>query len=474
LASQSQANLARGDLLVEMHEDGAGPLHLRLRRSLLVAIRSGRLAPGTRLPPSRRLATDLGCSRWVVTETYAQLVAEGYLEARTGSATRVSRSDRSGAMRSDASAPARCQPRFDLAPGIPDLRAFPRQRWAAAIRAAAIRMGLTDLGYPLPGGHRRLRQALAGYLGRVRGTVAGADDITICTGITDGIGQVCRALAAAGVTAVALEDPVWPRLRRTAANAGLATVPVPVDEQGLVVDELAAHPDVGAVIVAPAHQFPTGALLAPARRAALLEWARRTDGLVLEDDYDAEFRYDRMPVATMQGMDSRRVLLFGSASKTLSPALGIGWIVAPPRWTRAVQAANVSNAGPPMLDQFAFATFVESGSLDRHRRTSRQRYRARRDALIQAIRSRLPACRVSGIAAGLHLLLHLPAGADGEAVAAEAAARGVPVWNLDTCRSLATPANPALVIGYGNLADGAAGDAVGLLAAAVEAAGAIG
>lgn len=466
-APLSQANLA-WDVLLELDDDGRGPLHSGLRRSLLAAVRAGRLAPGTALPPSRKLAADLGCSRWVVTEAYAQLIAEGYLAGRTGSGTRVSWSDRPATAVQVTPTSAVRTPRFDLGPCLPDLRAFPCQKWAATIRAEVQRVAIADLAYQVPGGHPRLRRALADYLRRVRGAAAAADDLTVCTGITDGILRVCRALAAAGITAVAVEDPIWQRLSKAAAAAGVTTVPVPVDQHGLRVADLVANPEVRAAIVAPAHQFPTGVVLEPGRRAALLEWARRVDGVVLEDDYDAEFRYDRRPVATVQGMDPSRVLLLGSVSKMLSPALGIGWIVAPARWTDALRAASAPTGSPPTLDQLAFATFIETGLLDRHLRSCRSRYRKRRDALVRAIRAELPDCRLSGIAAGLHVLLSLLDGVEAAAVAVEAASRGVRVADLDRYCVLPVPAEPSLVLGYGNVADHAVGEAVRVLARAVE------
>jgi GntR family transcriptional regulator/MocR family aminotransferase len=336
------------------------------------------------------------------------------------------------------------------------------------IRVEARHVAVTDLAYQVPGGHPRLRRLLADYLRRVRGAAANADDLTVCTGITDGVTRVCRSLAAAGIRAIAVEDPVWRRLCRVAAAAGLTTVSLPVDEHGLRVADLAAHPEVRAVIVAPAHQFPTGVVLAAQRRTALLEWARRVDGVVLEDDYDAGLRYDGRPVAALQGMDPSRVLLLGSVSKTLSPALGIGWIVAPPRWTGVLRAGWAPTAGPPTLDQLAFATFIETGSLDRHLRSCRSRYRKRRDALIRAIRAELPDCQLSGIGAGLHVLMSLPEGLDAEAVAVKAATLGVRVANLDRYRELPAPAEPGLVLGYGNLADHIVSEAVRELARAIQ------
>jgi GntR family transcriptional regulator/MocR family aminotransferase len=455
------------DLLLDLEVRGSGPLHGRLRNALVAAIQDGRLLPGTALPPSRKLAADLTCSRWVVTEVYGQLIAQGYLEGHPGSGTRVARSDRVVPQPAAAHtiAPA---PRLDLAPGLPDLHAFPCKAWVAAIRAEAQSVSASDLGYQAPGGHVRLRVALADYLRRVRRARAAAEDVIVCTGITDGLMRVCRALAAAGLGAVAVEDPTWPRLRQAVATCGLAPVPLVVDDDGLRVADLAAHPDVRAVMVAPAHQYPTGALLAPARRGALLEWARRVDGVVIEDDYDAEFRYDRPPAATLQGMDPRRVILLGSLSKRLSPAVGVGWMVVPGCWIDAVHEQSAPTPGPSTLDQLAIARLIETGSLDRYLRGARQRYRARRDALVTALERELPGCCLSGIEAGTHLLLTLPEGTDESAVVFEAAAQGLRVWALGRHRLLGAPAAPGLVIGYGNLPLGRADEAARELAGVID------
>ncbi|WP_290049725.1 PLP-dependent aminotransferase family protein [Amycolatopsis solani] len=418
---------------------GPGPKHEQLARALRKAIRG--LDDGVAVPPSRQLAADLGCSRWVVTQAYAQLVAEGYLDGRTGSATRVRRVGDAVAAKPPSRKPP---PRYDLAPGLPDLRHFPRQRWADAVRGVLGTAPHTDFGLPDPAGHPRLREVLAGYLRRVRG--AETDDVVVCGGVTDGVARVCLALQRKGITRLAVEDPGWTRLHRAAAAAGMAIDPVPVDEEGIDVGRIPAG--TRAVLVTPAHQFPTGSVLSPRRRAELLAWAREVDGLVLEDDYDAEFRYDRRPVGTVQGTDPGRVALFGSVSKTLSPALGLGWAVVPPQWTIAGHA-------PPVVDQLALAGFVESGGYDRHLRAARLRYRARRDRLVEA----LGPARLSGAAAGLHLVLHLDRPA--AAVVRAVREKGVKVADLDGYR--VAPGEPALVLGYGNLADNAVAEAARLL-----------
>ena len=457
----SQTNKTQG-LLIDLGAAPAGPLHARLTHALREDIRRGRLAPDAALPPSRVLAGELGCSRWVVTEAYAQLAAEGYLAATVGAGTRVRLLD-PGPERAGPAAtrPAPATP-LDMAPGLPDLRAFPLRGWLAALRSAAADLGSADLGYPDPSGHPRLRQVLAGYLARVRGARADPDRVTVTTGATDAIGRLCAELRRRGGRAVAVEDPGWHRIRHVAAAAGLAVLPVPVDDQGLRTDRLGDGP--AAVIVSPAHQFPVGTVLSAPRRAALLAWARRTGGLIIEDDYDAEFRYDRRPVGALQGAGPPFVALTGSVSKTLSPALGIGWMLTPPGWLPAPDRP----AGPPVVDQLAFAAFVESGGYDRQLRACRRAYRDRRDALAAALAARLPEAQVSGAAAGLHLLVHLAAGTDAGAVAARARAAGVRVVSLDAYRL--APGPPGLVLGYGNLADHQVETAVTRLAAAVRSA----
>jgi GntR family transcriptional regulator/MocR family aminotransferase len=463
--SNFQTNLA-WDTLLELG-GRAGPRHARLSAALREAIRDGRLPPGSALPPSRDLAAELGCSRWVVTEAYAQLAAEGYLDGRVGSGTRV-RPLGPAATGHLPPAPARTRrSRIDLAPGLPDLRAFPLGRWVAALRSVAASLPHAELGYPDPAGHPRLRQVLAEYLARVRGAQVDPADLTVCLGVTDATGRLCRALRAAGVGAVAVEDPGWHRLRETAGAAGLRMVPTRVDGRGLLVGDLDGDPAVRAVIVTPTHQFPTGVVLAPERRAALLAWARRVDGLILEDDYDAEFRYDRRPVGTLQGTDRSRVALLGSLSKTLSPALGIGWMATPPAWTGPLRAATGLQPGPSTLDQLTFAAFLQSGAYDRHLRAARKRYRPRRDRLVRALGERLPGAGLLGVAAGLHLLVLLDDAPDGAAVVARAAAGGLRVADLATYRCRADAIGPGLVLGYGNLADGQIDEAVALLAAAV-------
>ena len=472
LVAVSQTNLACATLLdVGPPERGRRRLHDRLAHALRTAIRDGRLPEGAAVPPSRALAEELGYSRWVVTEAYAQLIAEGYLSARVGSATRVSWAPDTAPPRPRARrAPARPPIRYDLAPGLPDLRAFPRRRWADAVRTVTGSAIHYDLGLPDPAGHAALRTTVAEYLRRSRGADAHAASVSVsvCAGITDGLVRTCRALRAEGIADLAVEDPGWRRLRDAATSAGLRVHPVPVDHDGLRVDDLARTP-ARAVVVGAAHQFPTGTVLSPARRARLVRWAREVDGFVIEDDYDAEFRYDHHPVAVMQGMDPGRVFLLGSVSKTLSPALGLGWLVAPAAVTPALRAANLVAAAPPVLDQLALATFIDRGWYDAHLRAARRRFRSRRDLLVRTLGAQVPEGRVAGTAAGLHILLHLPDGADTRAAVRAAAAAGLRLADLDDYRAQRS-AERALVLGYGNISDTEIPPAVALLREALRSA----
>jgi GntR family transcriptional regulator / MocR family aminotransferase len=462
LVTISQTNLAWATLLdVGRAEHGPRRLHDRMAHALRAAIQDGRLAEGAAVPPSRALAEELGCSRWVVTEAYGQLIAEGYLSARVGSATRVSWSPDTAQRPRAERAPAWPPIRYDLAPGLPDLRAFPRRRWADAVRAVTGSAVRYDLGLPDPVGHPVLRTIVAQYLRRSRGADAHAASVSVCAGITDGLVRTCRALGAEGIADLAVEDPGWGRLRDAAPSAGLRLHPVPVDHDGLRVDDLARTP-ARAVVVGAAHQFPTGTVLSPARRAGLMRWAREVDGFVIEDDYDAEFRYDHQPVAVMQGMNPSRVFLLGSVSKTLSPALGLGWMVTPAVMTPALRAANLVAAAPPVLDQLALATFIDRGWYDAHLRAARRRFRTRRDLLVRTLGAQVPEGRVTGTAAGLHILLHLPAGADTRAAVQAAAAAGLRLADLDTYRAKRS-AERVLVLGYGNISDTEIPPAVAIL-----------
>jgi len=405
-----------------------------------------------------------------VTEAYAQLTAEGYLEGHAGSATRVRWSESDQPTAETAPASARAESVIDLAPGLPDLRHFPHTLWADALRRAITSLPTADLVYPAAQGHLELRKVLGRYLERARGASLRGAQLHIATGAANGAARICSAVQTMGIREIAVEDPGWSRLHAVVRATGMRVSPIPVDQDGIQIDALEAS-QARAVIVTPAHHFPYGVVLNPQRRTALLSWANRVGGVILEDDYDAEFRYDRAPVATVQGMDPSRVVLLGSLSKTLSPALGIGWLVAPRRIADVLAEHELTSGVPPTADQIAFAQLIESGRYDRYLRAARRRYRARRDALVAALTTRLPQCELDGIAAGLHLVLRLPQGTGAATVVEAGRARRLKLTPLSAYCEAANPlADSALVLGYGNLADGEVATATSRLRSAVRAA----
>jgi GntR family transcriptional regulator/MocR family aminotransferase len=438
-------------LLVGLDRRSELPLHEQLERALREDIRAGRLAAGTRLPSTRGLAAQLGLSRGVVSAAYGQLAAEGYLVTRQGAPVRVASAIRPPGERT--SAPS-LVPRFPYGfePGLPDLAGFPRDRWLRSLRAAWRDSPLTAIGYGDPRGAPELRAALADYLGRVRGAVADAEHVLVCTGFMQGLALACRWLRAHGVERVALEDPGWHPHRLIVEEAGLAVAPVPVDADGIDVDALAAT-GASAVVLCPAHQFPTGAVLSRERRAALLEWAEREERLIVEDDPDAELRYDRGAVGALQGLAPERVLYIGSASKRLAPGMRLGWMLMP-SWLAwpLISAKAAEDGGSEVGGQLALADFIRRGELDRHLRRMRLSYARRRAALLEAVAHHLPDARPRGTAAGLFELVELPDGVDERALVRAAAERGVGLEGLALHR-YAPGGPPGLVLGYGNLAE---------------------
>jgi GntR family transcriptional regulator / MocR family aminotransferase len=436
--------------------------------ALRQAIRDGQLAPGTRLPSSRDLAGQLGVARGTVTAAYSQLVAEGYLSGRRGSGTTVA-SDL-GCTSPEPKPDSLPEPRwrFDLRPGLPALSAFPRAEWMTASRNALAALPDEALGYPDPAGLGELRAELARYLGRVRAVSVAADDIVITHGAAEGLFLLGGVLAERGRLDIAVEDPGHPgQLELLLAN-GMRPRAVPADCDGLRVDELAGS-GCRSVVVTAAHQFPLGTALRSDRRHALLAWAREQDGLVIEDDYDAEHRYDRPALRAMQAMDPSRVAYLGSVSKTLAPALRLGWLVLPKSLRADVVARKrLTDLGCSPLPQAAFAWMLRSGGYDRHLRRTRTLYRRRRDALLTALARHLPDWQPIGIAAGLHVLLRLPDGSDERAVRQRLAERGVYASGLSQySRGKAGPPYPGLVLGYAATSADRLREAVAEIAVAV-------
>ncbi|WKX74092.1 PLP-dependent aminotransferase family protein [Streptomyces sp. XD-27] len=464
-------------------------LALRLRQ----AIADGRLAVGSRLPPTRVLAAELRVSRGVVTEAYRRLTEDGHVEGRRRGGTVVVAApavpplaptgtrpfrrpltvtgdtvDRAvpGARFTTGSTADRAMPgalfdgepgadvfdalrairvRVDFTPGQPDLAAFPRAAWLRAERAVLAELSADNLGYGDPRGAPRLRRAVAGWLARSRGIRVEPEEVLIVAGTAQALTLLHPVLRADGIDGVAVEDPGSLGTRQHLRNGDLATPPVPVDDGGVRVDALRAT-GARAVLLTPAHQFPTGVVTSGERRRELLRWAQ-DGGLILEDDYDAEHRYDRPPVPALRALLADRVCYMGSVSKLLAPALRIGWMVPPPRYRDALtDAKRFTDLGNAVLPQLVLARLMESGDLERHLRLLRGRHSRRRDAMIDAVAEHLPGAIVHGAAAGLHLTVtYTPQVPDTE-LAAAALARGVKCQPLSWHRQL--PGRPGLVLGY--------------------------
>ena len=458
------------ELLLSVRRGASRTLGAQIEDQLRRAIREGALRPGARVSSTRDLARQLGVSRGIVVDAYAQLAAEGYLSLRQGARPRVSH-----AMAVAAQAPAappRAEPgaRFDFRPSVPDVSTFPRAAWLRSLRQALAVMSDADLGYGDPRGVEGLRCALADYLGRVRGVVADPEHILITSGYTQGLGLVCHALAANGAKRIALEDPSNPEDGLVAARAGLEAVAIGVDDAGTRVEEL-ARADVDAVVLTPAHQHPTGVVLSGERRTALLAWLRASDAIAIEDDYDAEYRYDRAAVGALQGLDPDRVIYAGSASKTLAPALRIGWLVVPPPLLHDVGREKLlADRGTARIEQHAFADFLCRGELDRHLRRMRSLYRGRRDTLLEVLAEALPDAAVRGVAAGLHVTVQLPDGDNEEAILEEARRRRIELETMSDYQPDNRGRPTVLLLGYAQMPEPAIRAGVHELAQAIRAA----
>nr|WP_156935219.1 PLP-dependent aminotransferase family protein [Pseudonocardia spinosispora] len=448
------------DLHLELDRSG---LRSGLMDALREAVRSGRLASGTRLPSSRSLAADLGIARNTVAGAYAELVAEGWLTAQQGSGTRVAKrtEPRRAAPAAPRTRPTPRRPAYSLLPGSPDLSQFPRKQWLAASRRALASAPNDAFGYGDAHGRMELRTVIADHLARARGVHATPERVIICAGFHHGLMLTARALRARRVRAVAVEAYGLDLYRDILTGAGLRTPTLAVDERGAHTDDAARLRGVGAVLLTPAHQYPTGVALDPDRRAAAIDWARATGGLILEDDYDGEFRYDRQPIGALQGLDPERVVYFGSASKSLAPGLRLGWMVLPeeliPEIVVAKGHGDYMSSAP---EQLTLAEFIASGAYERHVRAMRLRYRRRRDQLVEALARRAPSIHVTGIAAGLQAVLQLPPGTERSVVQA-AAWQGLAVSGMADSRfgtadsDRHRPAQDALVINFAGPSDSA-------------------
>jgi GntR family transcriptional regulator / MocR family aminotransferase len=478
------------ELAIDLDRSGGDALHRQIETSIRRRIRSGALPAGVALPPTRALAAELGVTRGVVVEAYAQLAAEGYLSSRGGGYTQVAATPAvtpPAAAAAGAAPPAGAPGARQPAPGVRqpaparppgpmvdfgygrcNLAAFPRAAWLRSVRRVLTEAPDDRLGYLDGRGAVELRSALAAYLNRVRGTSADPETIVITSGYAQALSLLMGVLAARGASTVAVEDPSAADDARPVAQAlGLNVIGVPAGDDGVRVDAVAElRADV--LILTPSHQWPTGGVLSPQARAAVLAWAQRTGALVLEDDYDAEYRYDRAPIGAMQGLDPGRVAYAGTASKTLAPGFRLGWLILPRELVEPfAEAKLLADRGSPILDQLTFADFLSRGEFDRHLRRMRPIYGSRRDALLAALARQLPSLEPAGIAAGLHLVAWLPPDLGEAAVIAAAAREGVAVAGVAPYR-LSPASRGGLIFGYSNLNERAIADGITRLARAVS------
>jgi GntR family transcriptional regulator/MocR family aminotransferase len=454
------------ELLVELDRASREPLRRQLERWLRAGIEDGSLPDGTRLPSSRGLAEHLGVSRGVVVDAYDQLTAQGFLLSRQRRAPVVCAAE----VPSSAPPPPDSPYRFVLSPNAPDPGLFPRRQWLRATAEVMRELPNQELDYPSDWrGPMRVRTALAGYLTRVRRVNAGLDRLILTFGYLHSVDLICRVLAAQGARRIAMENPSIPEQAAIARSHGLAVDTIPVDEAGLVVEQL-FDTEAEAVIVTPAHQFPLGMVLSAQRRRAMASWATQRQGVIVENDYDAEFRYDGSPIGAVQSLAPERTIYLGTTSKTLAPAVRLGWMVAPAEIAGTLAGIQRNHGGGFIgINAHVLAQLLLSGAYERHVQRCRRTYRRRRDALVRAIAAELPHLKVLGIAGGLHLTLRLPPACDVDSVVETVRSEGIDIRPLSHYAS--TPIDqPGLVLGYGRLSQSSLPGVVHALAQAVDAA----
>ena len=453
------------DLLIELDRTGGESLHRQIEASIRDGIQAGRLRLGASLPPTRTLAGSLGVSRGVVVEAYQQLVAEGYLTSRTGGYTQVAAE--SAPASAGVGTADHAAFKIDFGYGRTDVSTFPRAAWLRSMRTVLTTTPNERFAYLDGRGVPELHVALTDYLNRVRGTSARPENVVICSGYGQGVALLIQVLAARGARRFAVEDPS-PNddARLVAAAAGLDVVGVPVGPDGIRVEEL-EKADADAVVLTPSHQWPTGGVLSAEARAQVIRWARTRRAVVIEDDYDSEYRYDRTPIGAIQGLAPDHVVYCGTASKTLAPGLRLGWLLVPPHLVDDVAAAKVlADRGSPVIDQLTFADFLSRGEFDRHLRRMRPIYRRRRDVLLAALSARLPDLAPVGVAAGQHVVAWLPPDLDEATVVAAAARHGLRLNGVGQYR-LRAGGPGGLIFGYATLTERTIAEGIAILADAV-------
>ncbi|MFZ0546629.1 MAG: PLP-dependent aminotransferase family protein [Candidatus Promineifilaceae bacterium] len=476
------------------------PLYQRVYTHLRISILSGELKGGAKLPSTRTLAEELGVSRNTILNAYRQLAAEGYIESVQGSGTYVAQISPEHLLTSvvkeasaDAEAPEQLKPRFSdhtrlqlaaprmsrLAPlpnevsprpfrfGIPALKTFPYKLWTRLVVRQARSLPLSAFTYQDPAGYLPLREAIAAHVTVSRGVHCIPEQVIVVSGAQGGLDLAARLLLNAG-DQVWMEDPGYIKAQSTFLGSGAEIVSVPVDQEGLVVEAgIARAPQARLAYLTPSHQFPLGVTLSLKRRIALLDWARRENAYLVEDDYDSEYHYTKRPLPALQGLDDYgRVIYVGTFSKVLYPALRLGYLILPPQLVDAFRTVrNLIDTHPPILEQAVLAEFVEEGHFTRHLRKMRRLYAERREALLEATR-KLP-LEIISPEAGLHCVGWLPAGMSDRALVQQAASHGVdlvPVANF----SMEPMERKGILLGYSEYSVEQIQDGVRRLAAAMR------
>ena len=472
---------------IRLDPAAAAPLRRQLCEWFRRAITDGRLAAGQRVPSSRSLAEELKVSRLTVVCAYEQLEAEGYLQtfrgagtciaasipellrpgvARTGGAERKARGTRRTAKRAKQLLNMPEDPRPTIAAAfrvsLPALDHFPRRTWSRLISRHARSASIRDMAYGDPMGEPEFRAAIAEYLGAVRAVRCQPSQIMVTSGSQQAVQITLQALLEAG-DPVWVEEPGYPGTHRALIGSGCEPVPVPVDDEGLDVEEgTRRRPSARAAYVTPSHQYPLGMTLSAGRRIQLLNWAQRADAWIIEDDYDSEYRFGAEPITSLQGLDTDdRVIYIGTFSKVLFPALRMGYLVLPKDLIAAFRVVrDAVDIFPPVLYQRALTDFIRDGGFARHIRKMRTLYAARRQRMTVALeRCFGDAVEIASAAAGLHLVVRLPKGIDDKAAAARATAAGIACIPLSAC-CLESPHRGGLILGYGGVAAERIDDAV--------------
>ncbi len=446
----------------------ATPYYRQIYDGYRMAILTGLLRRGERLPSTRALAAELGISRLPAVYAFEQLLHEGYIEGRAGSGTYVKDSIPDELANATASAaqssPAASQKtraqllseRPRLAPlrvSLPALDRFPVRLWSKLVSKHARQFTIEQMAYGDPAGYLPLREAVADYLRTARAVRCEADQVLIVSGSQMALQITALSLLGSGST-VCIEEPGYPGAHAALACGGARIVPVPVDDEGIDVDALAAKGrKVRAVYVTPSHQYPLGVSMTASRRMALLDWARRTGAWIVEDDYDSEYRYASRPLGALQGIDASRVIYIGTFSKVLFPSLRLGYVVVPHSlvddFTRHRESIDLFS---PVLEQAVLAEFLRDGHFGRHLRRMRALYEKRRDALVRGLREHAAELVPHNSDAGLHVTTFLPQGIDDRVIVREAARRGIEATALSTCYVGEHPRS-GLVLGFGGASE---------------------